>query len=79
MQGVGFRYMCRHTAKNLGLTGWVRNEDDGTVTVYVEGAESALDSMKDFFVSSPGASRVTHVDYRDVIPLETFTAFSIEY
>lgn len=71
--------MCRHTAKNLGLTGWVRNEDDGTVTVYVEGAESALDSMKDFFVSSPGASRVTHVEYRDVIPLETFTAFSIEY
>jgi acylphosphatase len=47
--------------------------------VYAEGARSALDSMKDFLISNPGASHVTNVDYRDVIPLETFKSFSIEY
>lgn len=37
VQGVGFRYRARHAAQTLGLTGWVQNEDDGTVTLEVQG------------------------------------------
>ena len=33
VQGVGFRYRARYAAGQLGLTGWVENEDDGTVTL----------------------------------------------
>ena len=35
VQGVGFRYRARYAAQALELTGWVENEDDGSVTLYV--------------------------------------------
>lgn len=37
VQGVGFRYRARYAAQSLGLTGWVQNEEDGTVTLEVQG------------------------------------------
>lgn len=37
VQGVGFRYRAQYAAQSLGLTGWVRNEDDGSVTLEVQG------------------------------------------
>lgn len=37
VQGVGFRYRAMYAAQSLGLTGWVENEDDGSVTLEVQG------------------------------------------
>jgi len=37
VQGVGFRYTATYKAQELGLTGWVRNEYDGTVEMEVQG------------------------------------------
>ncbi|MGN0706752.1 MAG: acylphosphatase [Faecalibacterium sp.] len=37
VQGVGFRYRAMYAARELGLTGWVQNEDDGSVTLEVQG------------------------------------------
>ena len=37
VQGVGFRYRSFYIAQSLGLTGWVENEDDGSVTLEVQG------------------------------------------
>ena len=37
VQGVGFRYRARYAAQTLDLTGWVENEDDGSVTLEVQG------------------------------------------
>ncbi len=45
VQGVGFRYHSRYIAGILGLTGWVRNEYDGTVTMEVQGDEQLIDRM----------------------------------
>jgi acylphosphatase len=42
VQGVGFRYRASYAAKNLGLTGWVRNEYDGTVLAQVQGDELSM-------------------------------------
>ena len=39
VQGVGFRWHARHAALALGLTGWVRNEYDGSVTMEIQGTE----------------------------------------
>lgn len=33
VQGVGFRYTAKYAASSLDLTGWARNEYDGTVTM----------------------------------------------
>mgnify|MGYP000290796021 CR=1 FL=1 len=35
--GGGFRYRARYAAQTLGLTGWAQNEDDGSVTLEVQG------------------------------------------
>ena len=43
VQGVGFRWRARHAAEGLGLTGWVRNEYDGSVTLELQGGVGQLD------------------------------------
>lgn len=45
VQGVGFRYTAKQLAHSLGLTGWVQNEYDGTVTLEVQGREALIDKM----------------------------------
>ncbi|MCX6807122.1 MAG: acylphosphatase [Candidatus Berkelbacteria bacterium] len=42
VQGVNFRYHSRLEAENLGLSGYVQNEPNGSVTIIVEGEESKL-------------------------------------
>lgn len=43
VQGVGFRYHCYRRAVDLGLTGWVRNNPDGSVGTYVEGDRGSIE------------------------------------
>lgn len=45
VQGVGFRYRAYHAANSLGLTGWVRNEPDGSVIMEVQGEDSGIREM----------------------------------
>ncbi|NOU35545.1 MAG: acylphosphatase [Kiritimatiellaceae bacterium] len=42
VQGVGFRYTAVSLAQDLDVTGWVKNEFDGGVSVVAEGAEESL-------------------------------------
>lgn len=42
VQGVGFRWTCRELANRLGLTGWVRNEYDGSVSLEIQGEPDDL-------------------------------------
>ena len=45
VQGVGFRYRANYAANSLGVTGWVRNEWDGTVEMEVQGTESQINQL----------------------------------
>lgn len=45
VQGVGFRYRAKYVASGLGLTGWVRNEWDGSVEMEVQGTEPTINKM----------------------------------
>ena len=45
VQGVGFRYRARHAASLYSVTGWVRNESDGTVTMEIQGTETQIDQV----------------------------------
>ena len=51
---VGFRYFVAGEARALGLTGWVRNGDDGaTVEVAAEGPEDALRQLEEALRAGP--------------------------
>jgi len=43
VQGVGFRYTAKYLAGHLSLTGYVRNEYDGSVTVELQGQQWQID------------------------------------
>ena len=43
---MGFRWFARELAESLGLTGWVRNRDDGSVELEVEGSTDLLDDYE---------------------------------
>ena len=57
VQGVGFRYWCWRQAEKLGLTGTATNNDDGTVSVVVEGPRWAVGDFLKALISrdTPGA------------------------
>jgi acylphosphatase len=62
VQGVGYRFYCIHKARSLGLSGWVKNNPDGTVSVTAEGDRSLLEEfIKELKVGPPSAS-VTDID-----------------
>lgn len=45
VQGVGYRWFARELAESLGISGWARNREDGTVEAEAEGTREALDEF----------------------------------
>ena len=45
VQGVGFRYRAKYAASGLGITGWVRNEWDGSVEMEAQGTAEQINKM----------------------------------
>ena len=46
VQGVGFRMYVQQHAMELDMTGWVKNKDDGSVTMEVQGTQEAVDKLE---------------------------------
>lgn len=65
-QAVGFRDATLRRADRLGVLGWVRNADDGTVVVHAEGPESAVADLLAFLEEGPRAARVEAVEVERV-------------
>lgn len=64
VQGVGFRYFVQRKAQQLGLSGWVRNNDDGTVELVAEGTRRQLEDLKRIVEEGPRLARVDRVETR---------------
>jgi acylphosphatase len=62
VQGVNFRYFTARRARELGLTGYVRNRWDRTVEVVAEGERAAVEKLLEFIKVGPPAARVAGVD-----------------
>ena len=45
VQGVGFRFRARHAAEHVGVTGWVKNEYDGSVSMEIQGSQEQIDKV----------------------------------
>lgn len=77
VQGVGYRHFAADAARREGLSGAVRNLDDGTVEAVAEGEAEALVRFERALRQGPSRSRVEHVRVEDIEPLTTTHAFLI--
>jgi len=68
VQGVGFRWRARHAAEALGVTGWVRNDLCGTVSMELQGTRAQIDAVLGALSRAPWI-RIEDINARD-IPLE---------
>ena len=65
VQGVFFRAETQQEAYRLDVTGWVRNEPDGSVAAHFEGEPGAVEAMVAWCREGPRRARVARVDVRD--------------
>lgn len=68
MQGVFFRDSLRREAVAVGVAGWVRNCDDGSVEAVLEGTDEAVDEVVRFAAAGPPRASVTDVRLTDEQP-----------
>jgi DNA ligase D-like protein (predicted 3'-phosphoesterase) len=61
VQGIGFRDATLRLARRLGVMGWVRNGEDGSVLVHAEGREAAVDELVAFLREGPPGAHVEEV------------------
>ncbi len=62
VQGVGYRAFTMQHAERLGLKGYVRNMEDGSVEVYVEGAKEKIEELIKKLEEGPFLARVEKLD-----------------
>lgn len=78
VQGIGFRIATRSRARKLGLTGFVRNEPDGSVYLEVEGSELELKVLLRWCHHGPWFAHVTRVEVEEG-SVQKYTDFTIRW
>jgi acylphosphatase len=63
VQGVGFRWFVLHQAQDLDLSGWARNEPDGTVSGEAQGDFSRLEAFREILEGGAAPARVSRLDW----------------
>ncbi|WP_430785669.1 acylphosphatase [Virgibacillus flavescens] len=67
VQGVGFRFATKQKADSLDLRGWVKNMENGTVQIQVEGQEKQIETFISSIKDNPTpVSRVEHIEVKKV-------------
>jgi acylphosphatase len=79
VQGVFFRANTWKKAESLGLTGWVRNVEDGRVETVFEGEEHAAEAMLRWCREGTPPARVASVEVVEEVATGEFTGFEITY
>lgn len=61
VQGVGFRYFVREAARELGVRGWARNLEDGSVEIEAAGEPTVLDAFRRRVSAGPDSASIEYV------------------
>ncbi len=79
VQGVGYRAFTMQHAERLGLKGYVRNMEDGSVEVYVEGTKEKIEELIKKLEEGPFLARVEKLDVSWIEPKGMYDDFRIVY
>ncbi len=79
VQGVCFRDYTHRQARQLNLTGWVRNRRDGSVEALLRGTENNVTTMLEWLRQGPPMSRVVALSTSEVTTDEEYTTFEVRY
>ena len=79
VQGVGFRMFTQGEAKKLGLTGWVKNLNNGDVTMEVQGAPETIDELIARLKRGNKFSKVVRMEIKDLEVDKEEKKFAITY
>jgi acylphosphatase len=79
VQGVFFRAHARDMARDLGLTGWVKNLADGRVEIIAEGDSEKLQRFIEWCRRGPAGSSVEDLEIRREEATGEFDGFAINY
>lgn len=77
VQGVGFRAFVQQHARDLNLTGWVRNTYEGFVEVTAEGPRQQLEKLLDRLRTGPRGAFVSEVQKEWLPATGEFTDFRV--
>jgi acylphosphatase len=78
VQGVFFRASTMNKARELGLTGWVKNNPDGSVEVVAEGAREVVEELVAWSHKGPRHAVVDKVEVEWEPYLDEYKEFTIE-
>jgi len=78
VQGVFFRARAKQHADELGIVGWVRNCEDGSVEVHAEGSDEQLAALEEWLRIGPPAAEIQNVTSKKV-EMEKCTTFEVRY
>lgn len=77
VQGVWFRQSTKEMADSLGLTGWVRNLDDGRVELIAQGEDQAVRQLEAWLNQGPELATVAEVASSVVSLSEQYETFNV--
>ena len=78
VQGVGFRTRARYAASGMCITGWVKNEGDGSVVMEAQGAEKAIDQML-IMINRSSYICIDSIESENIPLVENETSFAALY
>jgi acylphosphatase len=68
VQGVFYRAWAQGNARELGISGWVRNCPDGSLEAHVDGEEDSVARMIERMRHGPSDARVEEVTVEEAVP-----------
>jgi acylphosphatase len=77
VQMVGFRAFVMRHAGDAGLSGTVRNLDDGSVEAILEGPRASVERLVELLHEGPSHARVERVDVAYEVPTGTLPAMMV--
>ncbi len=77
VQGVFFRANAKEMASSLSITGWIKNNRDGSISAVIEGPQDLVEKFLEWCNHGPSTAEVTSVETKWSEPTSEFRQFEI--